>query len=70
MVILWDDQLMARPLNGSSVVLVELLMSSSGHFLLIMIVIYQIFCLYVQVSKMVPAIFFINFQGQGQRSAL
>ena len=46
-------------------------MTSRGHFLLFVIVMYQNLCLDVWVSKMVPAIFFsINFQGQGQRSAL
>ena len=39
-------------------------MSSRGHFLLIMIVIYQNVCLDVWVSKMVPAMFSINCQGQ------
>ena len=43
-------------------------MSSRGHFLLIMIVIYQNVWLDVQVSKVIPAIFSINFQGQGHRS--
>ena len=52
--------------------IVELLMSPRGHFMLIRIIIhiYKNVCLYVYVSKIVPANFSINFQGQGERSAL
>ena len=43
-------------------------MSSRGHFLLIRVSIYQNVCIHEQISKMVPAIFSFDFQGQGQRS--